>query len=259
MKPDTILPKITIITPSYNQGQFIEETITSVLNQNYPNLEYLVIDGGSTDETLNILKKYDDRLTWISEPDDGQTDAINKGLTMASGEVIAYLNSDDVYLPNSLHTVGEFFQKNPDSLWLTGDYFIIDEQGRKIQSAVAQYKKILRSHPSFTLLSIANFIIQPSTFIKAELIQDIGYFDASLQYCMDFDYWLRVIQKYPLSVSSRHFSLFRIHGQSKGGSEYEKQFAEEHLLVLRHQKNQLVRLLHKLHAWLIVQAYHYLK
>lgn len=252
-------PKITIITPSFNQGHFIKETIDSVLKQKYPNLEYWVIDGGSTDDTVKILKSYGKKIQWVSEKDSGQTHAINKGLARSTGDIIAYLNSDDVFLPNTLFTVAGYFVGHPDAQWLTGDYYIIDEKGTKIQSFVVEYKKLLRMFSSFTLLSIANYIIQPSTFWRADVVKKIGTFNQKLRYCMDFDYWMRLYQRYPLHVVDTPFSLFRIHAASKGGSQYIKQFAEEHDVVQKYMPSSLVLLLHKLHSSAIVVAYKLLK
>lgn len=259
MKKTTQYPSISIITPSFNQSHFIKETIESVLNQNYPNLEYIVMDGGSTDDTVKILKSYGKKINWVSKKDNGQTDAINTGIKKSSGEIIAYLNSDDVMLPNTLHTVAEEFMNNPETMWLTGDYFIIDANGKKMQSFVANYKKFLRKYPNKTILSIANYIIQPSTFWRRSLTNEIGLFREELSYVMDFEYWMRTITKYPLKVLPNHFSLFRIHGDSKGGALYEKQFAEEHQIVVEYVKNPIIRVLHKLHATLIVLAYKLIK
>ncbi len=252
-------PKISLITPSFNQGKFIKETIESVLSQNYPNLEYFVIDGGSTDNTLKILKSYGNKIKWLSEKDKGQTNAINKGLRKATGEIITYLNSDDMYLPNTLNTVAEYFMENDEAQWLTGDYFIIDEKGKKIQSYIASYKKILRRRPTFGRLTIANYIIQPSTFWRRSLLKDMGLLDESLHYCMDYDYWIRIIQKNKLHVLDNHFSLFRIHGQSKGGEKFEEQFKEEHQIVKKYIRNPVQLLFHRLHATAIVLAYKLIK
>ena len=252
-------PKISIITPSYNQGSFIQETIESVLNQKYPNLEYIIMDGGSTDTTLKILKSYGNKINWVSKKDNGQADAINQGIKKSSGEIIAYLNSDDELLPNTLHTVAEYFMNNKSAVWLTGDYFIIDAKGNKIQSFVANYKKILRLIPNIHTLSIANFIAQPSTFWRRSLTDEIGLFNEKLHYCMDFDYWMRAIQQHSLHILPNHFSLFRIHDDSKGGLLYEKQFIEEHTLVVKYTNNVLTRLLHKIHATLIVWVYKIIK
>ncbi len=252
-------PKISIITPSYNQGHFIKETIESILSQNYPNLEYIVMDGGSSDATVNILKSYGNKISWISKKDKGQTDAINQGIKKSSGEIVAYINSDDVMLPNTLHTVAEYFMNNKKAMLLSGDYFIIDADGNKIQSLVANYKKILRSFPNKHILSIANFIIQPSTFWRRTLMDEIGPFREDLHYVMDFEYWMRAIQKYPINILPNHFSLFRIHGDSKGGALFEKQFAEEHTVVTEYINNPFIQLLHKIHATLIVLIYKIIK
>ena len=119
--------KISIITPSYNQAQFIERTILSVLNQDYKDIEYIIMDGGSTDGTVEILKKYSDHIIWKSEKDNGQSDAINKGLKMATGDIVAYLNSDDTYQPGAFKEVATFFEKNPDKKWVYGKCLIINE------------------------------------------------------------------------------------------------------------------------------------
>ncbi len=119
-------PKISIITPSWNQGPFIERTIRSVLEQGYPNLEYIVMDGGSTDGTIDILRKYEGRLTWVSDKDKGQADAINKGITRSTGDIIAYLNSDDIYETGALRKAADHFSAHPDDRWLTGQCRIID-------------------------------------------------------------------------------------------------------------------------------------
>lgn len=252
-------PKISIITPSYNQGSFIKQTIDSVLSQQYPNLEYWIIDGKSTDQTVDILKSYGKKINWISEKDKGQTDAINKGLKKITGDIVAYINSDDVYLPHTFFTVAKYFLQHPQAQWLTGDYEIIDEKGNIIQSFVADYKRMLRSFPSFSLLSIANFISQPSTFWRGEVVKKIGSFDVKLRYCMDFDYWMRLAQRYPLHVLKNKFSQFRIHRNSKGGSQYMQQFAEEQQVTEKYMPSTIILLLHKLHASAIVMAYKLLK
>lgn len=252
-------PKITIITPSYNQGSFIRETIESVLSQGYPNLEYIVMDGGSTDNTLSILKSYGKKIIWTSKKDHGQTDAINKGIKKSTGDIIAYLNSDDVYLPNTLFTIAEYFISHGDAQWVTGDYFIIDAQGNKIQSFVEMYKRVLRIKPTFEKLCVANYIIQPSTFWRRSIMKKVGLFDDTLRYCMDYDYWMRLISISPPHILSSHLSLFRIHIGSKGGSQYAKQFGEEHEIVRKYTSNPLLLIGHKLHANAIVTAYNFMK
>jgi len=263
MKNNKNLPKISIITPSFNQAQFIEETVKSVVEQNYPNLEYIIKDAGSTDGSLEIIKKYASRypkiIKWISKKDKGQTDGINQGIKMATGDVLAYLNSDDVYLPNTLQTVAEEFIKHPEAMWITGDYFIIDNTGKKIQSYVAGYKELLRKKPTFIKLAIANYIIQPSTFWRRSLMKKIGIFDPSLRYCMDYDYWMRAIKQSPPIVMDRRFSLFRIHKTSKGGSQFDRQFKEEHQVLKRYTSNFPLLLLHKVHAQAIILAYRLVK
>ncbi|MDO8658008.1 MAG: glycosyltransferase family 2 protein [Candidatus Levybacteria bacterium] len=252
-------PKISIVTPSFNQGKYIEQTIKSVLGQNYANVEYIVVDGGSSDNTLNVLKKYNNKIKWTSRKDNGQSNAINKGLKMATGEIIAFLNSDDLYLPGTLNKISAFFKNNPKAKWVTGDYFIINENGEKIQSYVVLYKKILRLFPYSFILSIANFIPQPSTFWRKELLDEVGFFNETLHFTMDYDYWLKIIKKYPLKVISSPLSAFRIYRESKGGGRFKEQFKEEIKVLKKNTRNIFLIFLHRIHNILILKIYNKIK
>jgi glycosyltransferase involved in cell wall biosynthesis len=180
-------PKISIVTPSYNQGQFLEETIRSVVLQGYPNLEYLIIDGGSTDNSVEIIKKYESWLTyWVSESDQGQTHAINKGFILAKGDKIAYLNSDDTYLPGVIGYVMLIFEQNPDSEIVYGDCNVIDETSTIIE-------KIIFPDLNLEKLIDGTTFGQPAGFIHRSVIEKVGMFNENLTYVMDYDYWLRSV------------------------------------------------------------------
>ena len=181
------LPLVTIVTPSFNQGRFIEETILSVLNQDYPNIEYLVIDGGSTDDTLNILRKYDNRLTWVSEFDQGQSHAINKGLIMANGEILSWLNSDDTYEPGAVSSAVEYLNCNQEVMMVYGEGNLVDEQGNLITRFPTN-----KNFDLWSLLYQLDNIMQPSTFFRNVVIRELGFLDESIYWCMDFEYWLRI-------------------------------------------------------------------
>ena len=255
-------PKISIITPTLNQAKFIKQTIESVLSQNYPNLEYIVIDGGSTDETLKILQKYSKHLKWISEKDKGQADAINKGLKLATGDILAYLNSDDLYTPNTLLTVGEYFLANPHTHWLTGDYQIIDENNNPIskQSLVVNYKKFLLHHYHPLILKLTNSIIpQPSTFWSKKAYQSIGEFDINLHYAMDYDYWVRLSNHFSLHYLPQTLSSFRVYSGSKSTTGTKKQFQEEIYVLKKAKVNPFLIKLHQFHTLLTLTTYKVLR
>ena len=256
-KTSIIYPKISLITPSLNQGQFIEETIQSVLSQKYPNLEYIVMDGGSSDNTLAVLKRYSSQLTWVSEKDTGQTNAINKGLRMASGDILAYLNADDLLLPGTLLKVAQLFMEYPQAMWLTGQCRIIDERNHEIRKLITAYKNLwLRlSHPS--ILLITDYISQPATFWRASLISEIGYLDESLHYVMDYEYWLRLYSKYQPMFIPEYLAAFKIHLQSKTTSTGHKNvfIDEERAIIQRHTNSRSLMLLHDLHRLLMTSTY----
>jgi glycosyltransferase involved in cell wall biosynthesis len=248
------LPKISIVTPSYNQGAFIEETIRSVLDQNYPNLEYIVMDGGSTDGTLEILHKYDGRIRWSSEKDHGQTDAINKGMGMASGEIRAYLNSDDLYQPGALLKVGQFFRDHPEAMWLSGRCQTIDAVGKEIRRPFTAYKHFWLGLHSYHVLLVLNYVAQPATFWRRAAAERIGPLNETLFYTMDYEYWLRLGAHYPLHALPEPVARFRVHTTSKSGNTVHLQFDEE-LAVAGQFGQGLVTRLHRLHRNLTVAIY----
>jgi glycosyltransferase involved in cell wall biosynthesis len=188
-------PRITIITPSYNQGRFIEETIQSVLSQGYPNLEYLIIDGGSTDNTVEVIKKYEAQIThWVSEPDRGQTHAINKGLAIATGDIIAYLNSDDYYLPGALHKVADYFQNHPQTSLCHGHCVYVDEQGNRIGEQIADISRFDEIIDLWGVWWKKRQFVQPEVFWSRQITEQIGAFNESLYYVMDYEYWSRILR-----------------------------------------------------------------
>ena len=199
--------KITILTPSFNQGAYIEKTINSVLNQNIDNIEHIVIDGGSTDGTIEILRKYS-HLKWVSEPDKGQSDALNKGLAMATGDIIGWINSDDFYEENIFSDVASHFE-DPNTDWIVGntiDYF--DSLGfqRIVVSPAITYYNLMRS-PSITR--------QPGTFHRKTLLVDSGGWDVNFHMCMDYELWVRLAKHSTPKMVNRTYTYFRIHRGQK--------------------------------------------
>lgn len=248
--------KISIVTPSYNQAQFIERTILSILDQHYPDLEYIVMDGGSTDGTLEILKKYSDRIIWKSEPDSGQSQAINKGLKLATGEVVAYLNSDDCYAPGTLQTIADFFNGHADTRWVTGQCRIINQHDHVIRRAISCYKNfLLKWYSNWKLLS-ENFISQPATFWRRAVHTDIGYFNEQEHFCMDYEFWLRLSQKYQPGILNQQLADFRYYPGSKSGGVNKKQFQDELRLARQFgHKHPWALTLHAVNYWKIMIVY----
>src|SRR5262245_37115584 len=177
-------PRITVVTPSLNQGQYLEATLRSVLLQGYPNLEYRVMDGGSTDDSVGILRRYERWLDgWVSAPDNGQSHAINQGLSQASGQVLAWLNSDDTYEPGALVRIGRAFAEHPEAVLIFGQAYHISRTGRRIGQASA------RAYDRRWLLEQGNSIPQPSAFFNQAAWRAVGQLDETLHFAMDYDLW----------------------------------------------------------------------
>ena len=214
------LPKISIVTPTFNQGHYIEATIRSVLLQNYPNLEFIIIDGGSTDNTLEIIKKYTNFIHfWVSEPDNGQSDAINKGLQHATGDVFNWLNSDDLLAPNALWTIGKAFSKAPQTSALIGFMQFFDD--KNVLSKPYRMSFDFNDVPK-TLISVS-FMTQPSLFYRLDALQLLRGVDTRLYYCMDLDLWIRFIAEFGaehIEFSDTSLSYFRVHALAKSQNSY---------------------------------------
>lgn len=220
MMPDS-LPRVTIVTPSYNQGRFIEDTIRSVLDQGYPDLEYIVIDGGSTDQTLDVLKKYAGQLSWFSEPDGGQTDAINKGMKRARGDIVAWLNSDDMYAPGVIRQAVAAFAQRPDVALVYGDAQWLDADGRAIGSCVST-EPFNRKR----LLYYSNFICQPTTFFRRKALEEVGFLNEALHYVMDYELWLKLSQKHRTVYLPQLIARVRCYPETKTASAGEVRMCE---------------------------------
>ena len=211
-------PRVSIVTPSYNQGQFIEETIRSVLLQGYPNLEYIVMDGGSTDESVNIIRKYEPWLTrWVSQPDRGQSYAINKGWEMSTGDILAWINSDDIYRKNAFSKAVEYLVANPSISVVYSDTWVINEDGEKIKHFHSREFQL-----SEFVNSGVNWLPQPTTFIRREALDTVGLLNEQLYFNMDYELWLRIGLHFELSyLQDAVFACMRQHPASKGATKLQ--------------------------------------
>ena len=222
-------PLVSIVTPSYNQAEFLAETINSVLNQTYPRIEYIIVDGGSTDGSVEIINKFQDRIAWwVSEKDQGQTDAINKGFQHATGEIYAWLNSDDRYYPQAISEAVQFFIKNPDVGLVYGDLNFINHNGNivgRFNARETNYQKLRRGFVH---------IPQPSAFWRADLWKEVGPLDPEMFFAMDYDLWIRLAKISPIRYYRDHvWADFRIHDQSKTITADEQCWSE--MLQIHHR------------------------
>ena len=218
----TNLPLVSIITPSFNQAQYLEATIQSVLGQDYPRLEYIIVDGGSTDGSAAVIKKYEGRLAWwVSEQDKGQTDAINKGFNRANGEILAWLNSDDTYNPGAVSAAVKFLMDNPEIAMVYADCDFINEQGGvigKFNSAQTDHHRLREGYVH---------IPQQTMFFRAKYWNELGPLDPSFYFAMDYDLWTRISARAPIKyLRGQTWANFRIHNFGKTSSADDRCWPE---------------------------------
>lgn len=246
--------KISIITAVFNGEKFIRETVESVLSQkgNFE-LEYIICDGQSTDRTLDILKEYPECRV-ISRKDGGPFNAINYGMNLATGEIGAWLNADDIYRPGALQQVISHFERHPECRWLYGNCPVIDENGREIRKPITLYKELLGFLYSKNILLCENFINQPATFWRMSLWKELGGLNSIYKAAWDYELWLKMAGIAPAHHLHRNLASFRRHAESISENHFERQFNEE-LAIAAHYGNAFHHLIHRFNCWKIITIY----
>ena len=250
-------PLVSVVTPSLNQAAFVERTLESVLSQRGDfDLDYVVVGGVSTDLTLEVLERYRDRVRVVVEPDRGQAEAVNKGLRLARGEIVGWVNSDDLLRPGAIAHAVEPFRAHPDAPWLHGRCDIVDEQDRPIRPLVAAYKDWRSRHFSFRSLLVENYVSQMTVFWRRSLQERVGLLDEGLRYTFDYDLWLRFSRVAPPLYVREPLAAFRWHTASKSGSSFERQFVEDFEVFERHAPaDRWLRVRKRLRTGQILAAY----
>ena len=258
----TSLPRISIVTPSFNQGAYLEETIRSVLDQNYPNLEYFILDGGSTDGSVDIIRKYADRLAgWVSEPDRGQMHALNKGFARATGEIMAWINSDDKYCPWAFDVVSRIFSSLPQVRWLTSQTQLLWNRAGHLQTAFHSYRYARTwFYRGWTIPIIPirpeqkSWIMQEATFWRRELWETAGgHLDETMRLAGDFELWARFYEHADLVTTVCPLAGFRFHGEQKSVAQAE--YHAEAMSILARYRQRTVH--NPALQWLLRQLLRY--
>lgn len=220
-------PLVTVVTPALNAARFLEENIRSILAQTYPRIEHIVVDGGSTDDTLEILERYR-HIRWISEPDAGQSDALNKGLALATGEIIGWLNADDFYLPHAAECAVRVLEDDRRAAAVYCNLLVVDESGRELTRTPSEAFDLERA------LRFGDVVPQPTAFVRKQILYEVGGLDIRYHYGMDFDLWIRIARRAPITYVDDYWAAFRLHENSKTGSALAKLWREERAVARAH-------------------------
>ena len=225
------LPLVSVVTPSFNQARYLEQTLRSVLEQEHPRIEYIVVDGASQDGSVDIIRNHEGKLAyWVSEKDSGQAEAINKGLARANGEIVAWLNSDDYYLPGAVSSAVKAFELNPDAALVYGDMLAVDENGRTTN---------LMKYGQFSLPDLLCFQIigQPSVFFRRDALEKAGLLDTTFHFLLDHHLWIRIAQQGRIMHVPQVWSAARYHAEAKNVAK-AAEFGREAFRILEWAKNQ---------------------
>lgn len=226
-------PLVTIVTPSYNQGRFIRATIDSVLSQDYPHVEYIIMDGGSTDHTAAVVEPYRDRLTWISEKDRGQSHAINKGFRIAKGEIVAWLNSDDTIEPGAIRHAVEALERQPDAGAVYGEGYQMDENG-----CIKSRFPVTEPFNLWKLIYLSDYILQQTVYFRRSVFDEVGFIDEELSWGMDWDILIRIGKRYRLEYIPQFMGSLREYGDAKTATGGGQRFLELARIMRRHGRRR---------------------
>jgi glycosyltransferase involved in cell wall biosynthesis len=247
------IPKISIVIPSFNKVRYIGQTLESIVNQKYQNLEIIIQDGGSTDGTVGIIKEYAQKypkvIRFESKKDNGQLDAINKGMKRADGEILTYINADDVYTQGAFSEVTRLYSANPGAYWFAGKGKVIDSSGKEIAKTITWYKNLLLSLNSIFYLLVTNYFMQPSVFITRKVWKEFGPFMGTSDFVMEYDLWLKMARRQTPVISKKYLSEFRIEPSTITKNMSKRLLSEDEKIVRKYTSNNIVLFLHALHNY----------
>lgn len=247
------LPLISVVIPSYNKDEYIERTLRSIVDQKYTSLEIIIQDGGSTDGSVEIIKnyaeKYPEIIRWESKKDNGQVDAINKGLRKSKGEIVTFINADDTYSAGALIKVGKYFVDNPACLWVAGEGEIINDKEIKIFSAVTRYKNFLLKLNKYWLLKTVNYLIQPSVFLSRHAYNKFGPFGGTRKYVLEYELWLNLGKTQMPGIIPQNLSCFRLTPEGISLRLFKEVLQKDYEIVKKYTNSRVVLAVHKLHNW----------
>jgi glycosyltransferase involved in cell wall biosynthesis len=244
-------PRISVVIPSLNKAKYIGKTLDSIFEQKYSNVEVIIQDGGSVDETIEIIKKYAKKypIKWESKKDNGQVDAVNMGLSKASGEILTFINADDFYLPGAFLEILKAYTNYPNSLWFAGRSMVINKDGNEVAKIVTFYKNLLLSLYSRFYLLITNYLMQPSVFFTKEAFKKYGPFYGNSRYILEYDFWLNIAKQSMPVVINACLSVFRISGDNISSVGYKKLLLDDQKIVNKYTKNPFIIFLHKINNY----------
>ena len=244
-------PIISVVIPLFNKGKYIGKTLDSIIKQEYPNLEVIIMDGGSTDGTLKVIEKYANRypdvINYQSKNDKGQMDAVNKGFKKANGKILTYINADDVYKAGAFAEIEKMYRLNIDALWFAGRGMVIDGKGDRIAVWPNRYKNLLLAINSYPLLLIVNYLMQPSVFITRTAWKRFGPFVGTKKFITEYELWLKIAEVRMPIVTNKYLSSFRIEPSTITKKFTRLLLQEDEKIVKRYTSSNLIIFLHNLH------------